>query len=493
MVFLRLRSLATTWWQTGPLFAPPVTHRPGQARPGPGGAPAFLHAHGASAKHWRRTRLMLALGSVLLMLIASGWAVFFSLKGLWAIVALDLAMVATGAASLGMSRRGNLRNASLLLLGNLFVAVGAICVFLDVPSAQVPRATHHFYLSLGACAYLLFRGERALLRHGVALLFFVAFVVFASGEMAIVTPYALPDEVRAGGTWVNNILAALTLYLVLHVMQADVAARNALEDELRAAIDAQQLVLHYQPQIGSDGQVIGAEALVRWQHPQRGMVPPGEFIPLAEQTGLIVPLGAWVMREACAQLMRWSSDPRTAALTLAVNVSAQQFRLPDAVARVGAVLDHHGIDPTRLKIELTESMLHSDVEDTIDKMKALKALGVGFSLDDFGTGYSSLAYLKRLPLDQLKIDQSFVRDVLTDPNDAAIARTVVSLGQTLGLSVIAEGVETEGQRAFLAGIGCHAYQGYLFSRPLPIEAFDAFMRRPGESAPPARSGERPGA
>jgi len=210
-------------------------------------------------------------------------------------------------------------------------------------------------------------------------------------------------------------------------------------------------------------------------HPQRGMVPPGEFIPLAEQTGLIVPLGAWVMREACAQLMRWSADPSTASLTLAVNVSAQQFRLPDAVARVGAVLTQHGIDPTRLKIELTESMLLSDVEDTIAKMKEIKALGVGFSLDDFGTGYSSLTYLKRLPLDQLKIDQSFVRDVLTDPNDAAIARTVVSLGQTLGLSVIAEGVETEGQRAFLADIGCHAYQGYLFSRPLPIEAFDAFM------------------
>ncbi len=493
MVFLRLRGLATTWWQTGPLFAPPAPHRPGQVRPGPGGAPAYFHVHGASAKHWRRTRLMLALGSVLLMLIASGWAVFFAFKGLWAIVALDLAMVVTGAASLGMSRRGSLRNASLLLLGSLFVALGAICVFLDVPSAQVPRATHHFYLSLGACAYLLFRGERALLRHGVALLFFAAFAVFASAEVAVVTPYALPDEVRAGGTWVNNLLAALTLYLVLHVMQADVAARNAMEDELRTAIDAQQLVLHYQPQIGAEGQVIGAEALVRWLHPQRGMVPPAEFIPLAEQTGLIVPLGAWVMREACAQLLRWSADSRTAALTLAVNVSAQQFRLPDAVARVGAVLGQHGIDPSRLKIELTESMLLSDVEDTIEKMKAIKALGVGFSLDDFGTGYSSLTYLKRLPLDQLKIDQSFVRDVLSDPNDAAIARTVVSLGQTLGLSVIAEGVETEGQRAFLAGIGCHAYQGYLFSRPLPIEAFDAFITRSSESATPARSGVPPGA
>jgi EAL domain-containing protein (putative c-di-GMP-specific phosphodiesterase class I) len=169
-----------------------------------------------------------------------------------------------------------------------------------------------------------------------------------------------------------------------------------------------------------------------------------------------------------------------ASLTLAVNVSAQQFRQPDMVARVSAVLDRQGIDPSRLKIELTESMLVSDIEDTIGKMTALRARGVGFSLDDFGTGFSSLSYLQRLPLDQLKIDQTFVRNVLTDPNGAAIARTVVNLGQSLGLSVIAEGVETEGQRAFLAGIGCPAYQGYLFSRPVPIEAFEAFVRRRAE-------------
>ena len=440
------------------------------------GGVGFRSAHGAQAKHQSRMQLLLALGSVLLMLIALGWAVFFVVKGLWMVVPLDLAMVATGAASLVMSRRGQLRNASLLLLGNLFVFISAICVFLDVPSPEVPRATHHFFLSLGASAYLLFRAERPLLRHGVALLFFAAFAVFASGDAAIVTPYVLPDDMRAVGTWANNILSVLTLYLVLHVMQADVVARNELEDELRTALDEQQLLLHYQPQMGAGGEITGAEALVRWVHPQRGMVSPGEFIPLAEQTGLILPLGAWVMREACAQLQRWSQDPRMASLTLSVNVSAQQMRQPDAVARLDAILDRQGIDPTRLKIELTESMLVSDIEDIITKMTAMKARGVGFSLDDFGTGFSSLSYLKRLPLDQLKIDQSFVRDVLTDPNDAAIARTVVSLGQSLGLNVIAEGVETEGQREFLAGIGCEAYQGYLFSRPLPIDAFEAFVR-----------------
>jgi EAL domain-containing protein (putative c-di-GMP-specific phosphodiesterase class I) len=475
-----LRRLTTSLWQGGPTFAPPAPSRIGRVWPDTGSAPGLRNTLGFQAKHQRRVQLLLALGSLLLMLIATGWAVFFAVKEIWLIVALDVAMATTGAVSLWLCRQGNLRNAAMLLLGNLFVAIGGICVFLDIPSAAVPRATHHFYLSLGACAYLLFRGERPLLRHGVALIFLGAFAVFASCDAAIVTPYALPDEVRVTGTWANNIFSVLTLYLVLHVMQADVTARNELEDELRTALDEQQLVLHYQPQIGADGQVTGAEALVRWEHPERGMVSPGEFVPLAEQTGLILPLGAWVMREACAQLKRWSEDPRMASLTLAVNVSAQQFRQPDMVARVSAVLDRQGIDPSRLKIELTESMLVSDIEDTIGKMTALRARGVGFSLDDFGTGFSSLSYLQRLPLDQLKIDQTFVRNVLTDPNGAAIARTVVNLGQSLGLSVIAEGVETEGQRAFLAGIGCPAYQGYLFSRPVPIEAFEAFVRRRAE-------------
>jgi EAL domain-containing protein (putative c-di-GMP-specific phosphodiesterase class I) len=209
----------------------------------------------------------------------------------------------------------------------------------------------------------------------------------------------------------------------------------------------------------------GAEALLRWQHPQRGLVPPGEFIPLAEETGLILPVGDWVLSTACKRLAQWGEQPHTAGLAIAINVSARQFRHPDFVSQVLSALADAGADPHRLKIELTESLLLDDIEATVAKMTTLKAAGVSFSLDDFGTGYSSLAYLKRLPLDQLKIDRSFVRDVLTDPNDAVIARTIVALGQSLGLSVIAEGVETEAQRAFLAAHNCQGYQGYLFGRP----------------------------
>jgi diguanylate cyclase (GGDEF)-like protein/PAS domain S-box-containing protein len=259
-------------------------------------------------------------------------------------------------------------------------------------------------------------------------------------------------------------------------MERVVTIRAALEDDLRHAIQERQFLLHYQPQMVG-GQLAGSEALVRWQHPKRGMVSPAEFIPLAEETGLILPLGHWVLQSACSQLASWAAHPEMAHLTVAVNVSAHQFRQDDFVYQVLSILKQTGADPQRLKLELTESLLVSNVEEVIDKMFALKAKGVGFALDDFGTGYSSLSYLKRLPLDQLKIDQSFVRDVLSDANDASIARTIIALAQNLGLGVIAEGVETDMQREFLANAGCHAYQGYLFSRPLPIEAFDEFARQ----------------
>ena len=259
-------------------------------------------------------------------------------------------------------------------------------------------------------------------------------------------------------------------------MQAVISARAALETDLRQALPRDELQLYYQPQVDGARRTTGVEALLRWQHPRLGMVPPGNFITLAEESGLILPIGLWVLQTACAQLAQWATRIDAAHLAIAVNVSVRQFRQADFVSQVMAVLQRSGANPHRLKLELTESLMVDDMEVTIAKMTALKAEGVSFSLDDFGTGYSSLAYLKRLPLDQLKIDQSFVKDVLTDPNDAAIARTVVALAQSLGLSVIAEGVESEAQRSFLARHGCHACQGYLFSRPLPIDQLELFLQ-----------------
>jgi diguanylate cyclase (GGDEF)-like protein/PAS domain S-box-containing protein len=260
-------------------------------------------------------------------------------------------------------------------------------------------------------------------------------------------------------------------------MQAAVTTRAALESDLREAVQSDQFLLHYQAQVDRVGAITGVEALLRWQHPQRGLVSPLTFISLAEDTGLIVPIGLWVLETACSQLSAWSRRPEMRHLSIAVNVSARQFYQLDFVEKVLQILEKTGANPRRLKLELTESLLVSNIEDVITKMLTLKAMDVGFSLDDFGTGYSSLSYLKRMPLDQLKIDQGFVRDILTDPNDAAIAKMVVALAESMGLAVIAEGVETEAQRDFLAGLGCHAYQGYLFGRPLPLKELEDFLRR----------------
>lgn len=257
-------------------------------------------------------------------------------------------------------------------------------------------------------------------------------------------------------------------------IQEGLALRTQMESLLRKAIPS-QLRLYYQLQVDSSDRVLGAEVLIRWQHPDQGMVSPAAFIPLAEETGLILPMGLWVLETACQQLKVWEADSRKRHLTLAVNVSAKQFHQADFVHQVLRVLELTGADPVKLKLELTESMLLESVEAVIYKMTELKKVGVRFSLDDFGIGYSSLAYLKRLPLDQLKIDQSFVRDLSIDANDAAIVRAVIVLGNSLGLSVIAEGVENPEQRNFLAVHGCTQYQGYLFSKPLPLDAFEHLL------------------
>ncbi len=257
-------------------------------------------------------------------------------------------------------------------------------------------------------------------------------------------------------------------------LQAVVNARARLEEELRLAVRTGQFLLYYQPQINR-GRMTGVEALIRWKHPRRGTVPPDEFIPLAEESRLILPLGEWVLEAACRQIASWAGREEAAHLSIAVNISALQFRQPEFVEQVLAALDRTGANPKNLKLELTESMLVDNVDEVISKMTELKSHGLSFALDDFGTGYSSLAYLKRLPLDQLKIDRAFVRDMLVDLTSGAIAQTIISLGRAMDLSVMAEGVETEEQRGFLAGLGCHSFQGYLFSRPLPLEEFEALL------------------
>ena len=251
-------------------------------------------------------------------------------------------------------------------------------------------------------------------------------------------------------------------------MQAQVIARTTLEADLHWALRAGEFILFYQPQVGAEGQTLGYEALVRWQHPMRGLVAPGDFIAAAEACGVILPLGRWILDTACQQLVAWSGQALSSHWTIAVNVSAQQFRQADFVAQVQAALQATGAKAQQLELELTESQLVDDVQGVISKMTALKNLGVRLSLDDFGTGYSSLAMLKRLPLHQLKIDQSFVKDMLLDPQDAAIIHAIITMGDSLSLDVIAEGVELPAQRDALLALGCRQFQGYLFGRPAPL-------------------------
>ena len=255
-------------------------------------------------------------------------------------------------------------------------------------------------------------------------------------------------------------------------MQSAIEFRAELEADLHYALPRRELELFYQPQFNRAGELFGAEILLRWRHSKRGLISPAQFIPLAEENGLIIPMGQWIIETACQQLAEWSTFITNRHFQLAVNVSPRQFRAPDFVQQISQALERSGADPHRFKIELTEGVVLHDVDDTIQKMHKLRDMGIGFSMDDFGTGYSSLSYLKRLPLDQLKIDQSFIRDLTSNPDDEAIVTAIIGITRSLGLQVIAEGVETEAQRAFLEENGCHAFQGYLFGRPVPVSEFE---------------------
>ena len=259
-------------------------------------------------------------------------------------------------------------------------------------------------------------------------------------------------------------------------MQQAISSRMNMEQELRQALLQKQFELHYQIQVDGAGRSLGAEALIRWNHPRHEMISPLLFIQLAEQSGLILPIGQWVLEAACTQLILWQQHPSSKHLVLSVNVSAKQFQQEKFVTEMQEIVQRYGIDPTKLKLELTESMLVDDFANIVDKMNTLSKLGIHFSLDDFGTGYSSLQYLKKLPLSQLKIDQSFVQEININPSDFAITRTIIAMAHSLDLSVIAEGVETKEQLQCLLDIDCNQFQGYLFGKPMPIEAFDALLR-----------------
>jgi EAL domain-containing protein (putative c-di-GMP-specific phosphodiesterase class I) len=422
-----------------------------------------------------RLTLIYTIANVVIVGLGLFWLVVLSIIQWWSLALAEGIMTIACLLTLVLIRRGHLSRALISSQITFYGIVLLICMVYDVPNAAAPRVTHLFFLCLALVGYINLVRERSRLQLIVIVLATLSFVVFASSE--IVLPFAtpLPDAVRVPGSWLNTMVAVALLGGCVYLMQVEFARASTLVREMQAAVFNNQFELFYQPQVDHNGTIMGAEALLRWNHPKRGLVPPDEFLPSAEQNGIMTLIGNWVLQQACQTLSVWQQNPATSHLRLAVNVSASQFLDEQFEQFVLDACDRNHINRAGLKLELTESVMVANIELVIAKMTSLRAHGVGTALDDFGTGYSSLGYLKRLPIEQLKIDRSFVQDVLENERSAALARNVIHLGSDLGMAVLAEGVETQQQFEFLRENGCTHFQGYLFGRPVPLDQFTAIL------------------
>lgn len=416
------------------------------------------------------------MGSAAVMIaVGAGWCVTFALLDRPLLTALLALMCAYGLLLLWIVSRGRLTTAAIVTGHVLPLFIAMFCLF-DNVSQGLHRTTQMHFLSVALAGYFIFRRSNIYLRYVVPAMCLAAFVVFSNTSIGFQDPaLIMPASVAQIGVWINTATSMAGLIFIVVIMNADLSARRLLEVEMRKAIANGDFQLHYQPQVNDAGEVVGAEGLIRWKHARLGSIAPLDFIPLAEETGLIVPIGNWVLREACAQLALWEAQPETRHLTISVNVSASQFRQPDFVQGVSEIVRLSGITPSKLKLELTESMFVDQVDSTVAKMNALRKIGIVWSLDDFGTGYSSLSVLHRFPLGQIKIDKAFVAGMLGNRSNMVVTEAIIALASKLNLQVIAEGIETSAQLSRLREAGCLAYQGYLFSPPLDIEAFSRFL------------------
>ncbi len=381
-----------------------------------------------------------------------------------------------------VARSGRLSLGLMLAQIVCIVFIACFALVFDIPSAGIPRTTHLYLLVIAVVGFINYRREPAVIQLPIIAASLGVFVVFAAVNPTLPLALPMPESVRSAVTWVNAALSVMMVGVFVVAMHADLSRDTETARELQRALWKQQFRLVYQPQVDAAGTVLGAEVLLRWTHPKRGEVPPYEFIPLAERTGLMPQLGSWIIAEACRTLGDWRDDEARRTLTLSINVAADQFVQPDFYEVLQQAVGKNGIRPERLKLELTESVFVNDVDDIVTKLSLLRQAGFAISLDDFGTGYSSLSYLRQLPLNQIKVDRSFVRGVAESRRAAALAKTIVQIGHDLGLDVLAEGIETEEQHRIMKAYGCTGFQGFHFGRPMPLPAFERWL---SEAAGPA--------
>ena len=431
--------------------------------------------------HSQRFWLAYGAASLAVAVMALGWGTFFALRHAWALVGIDVAVIAVALMSFLLAHRRQLSAALLFSQVSFFFIILVFCLVFDVPNAVAPRVTHIFLLVLALLGYINYQRERSRLQLAVVVLCLASFIVFSSTHITAPFTQPIADEFRTFGTWVNTIIAVTLLCGGIYVMQLKFAHNLDQARDIKAALTNREFELFYQPQVDEAGKAYGAEALLRRKRPGGGYISPAEFIPAAEEAGLMPALGDWVLGEACRTLAFWQQDDTTRHLKLSVNVSVDQFMKADFVETLMARIAARELDATRLKLELTESMMVDDVDVIVEKMRALRAAGIILSLDDFGTGYSSLSHLRQLPIHEIKIDRSFVQDAPQSKRNRILLKSIFDIARMLEFSVVAEGIETKEQLLLLQSFGCTIFQGYYFGRPVPLAEFQS---RWANEAPP---------
>lgn len=431
--------------------------------------------------HSQRFWLAYGAASLAVAVMALGWGIFFASRQAWALVGIDVAVIAVALMSFLLAHRRQLSAALLFSQVSFFFIILVFCLVFDVPNAVAPRVTHIFLLVLALLGYINYQRERSRLQLAVVVLCLASFIVFSSTNFTAPVTQPIADEFRTFGTWVNTIIAVTLLCGGIYVMQLKFAHNLDQARDIKAALTNREFELFYQPQVDETGKVSGAEALLRRKRPGGGYISPAEFIPAAEEAGLMPALGDWVLGEACRTLAFWQQDEATRALKLSVNVSVDQFMKADFVETLMARIAARELDPTRLKLELTESMMVDDVDVIVEKMRTLRTAGIILSLDDFGTGYSSLSHLRQLPIHEIKIDRSFVQDAPQSKRNRILLKSIFDIARMLEFSVVAEGIETKEQLLLLQSFGCTIFQGYYFGRPVPLAEFQS---RWANEAPP---------